>query len=199
MNILSNIWNHIQKQLFPWLEQELDSLSEKEREFVQIVSLIDLPNHVKIFNWRGFGRKKESRLTIAKAFIAKAVFNFETTELLIEYLKSCKNIRILCGWDFAYEVPSPSTFSRAFEEFATHGLPQKIHEAMVTTHCGQKLAGHISRDATAIEVREKPLKKNQKLFLSLRASEGALVRTKFLLQNQQNALSFRLHEAWKKI
>jgi hypothetical protein len=159
MNILSNIWNHIQKQLFPWLEQILDPLSEKEKEFVQIVSLLNLPNHVKIFDWRGFGRKKESRLNIAKAFIAKAVFNFETTELLIEYLISCKNIRILCGWDFAYEVPSPSTFSRAFEEFAKHGLPQKIHEAMITTHCGQKLAGHISRDATAIEVREKPVKK----------------------------------------
>jgi hypothetical protein len=39
-------------------------------------------------------------------------------------------------------------------------LPQKIHEAMVITHCGQKLAGHISRDATAIEAREKPVKAN---------------------------------------
>jgi len=41
----------------------------------------------------------------------------------------------------------PATFSRGFAEFATHSLPQKIHEAMVITHCGQKLAGHISRDA----------------------------------------------------
>ncbi len=29
---------------------------------------------------------------------------------------------------------------------------------MVKKHCGQKLAGHISRDATAIESREKPVK-----------------------------------------
>ena len=35
---------------------------------------------------------------------------------------------------------------------------QKIHEAMVKKHCGQRLAGHISRDATAIESREKPIK-----------------------------------------
>jgi hypothetical protein len=37
-------------------------------------------------------------------------------------------------------------------------LPQKIHEAMIKKHCGEKLAGHISRDSTAIESREKPVK-----------------------------------------
>jgi hypothetical protein len=55
-------------------------------------------------------------------------------------------------------VPSPPTFSRAFTEFAKDNLPQKVHEAMIKKHCGQKLAGHISRDSTAIESREKPIK-----------------------------------------
>jgi hypothetical protein len=160
MSTLFEIWHTIQAQLFPELEKELDPLSEKEREFVQIVSLLDLPSHMKEFRWQGFGRKKKSRINIAKAFVAKTVYKFETTEMLIEYLKKCKSIRRLCGWQFSWQIPSKATFSRAFAEFAKHSLPQKIHEAMVITHCGPKLAGHVSRDATAIEAREKPVKAN---------------------------------------
>ena len=158
MSTLFDIWYTIQQKLFPWLEQELDPLSEKERNFVQIISLLDLPSHMKEFRWRGFGRKKKSRLCIAKAFVAKSVYNFETTDILIEYLSQCKNIRRLCGWETAGELPSRATFSRSFAEFSENSLPQKIHEAMVKAYCGQKLAGHISRDSTAIGVREKPVK-----------------------------------------
>jgi len=158
MSTLFDIWHSIQTQLFPYLEQELDPLSDKEREFVEVICLLDLPSHMRQFRWRGFGRKKKSRLSMAKAFVAKSVYKFESTDIVIEYLKSCKNIRRLCGWERACEIPSAATFSRAFTEFAMHSLPQKIHEAMVIKHCGQKLAGHISRDATAIEAREKPLK-----------------------------------------
>ena len=84
MSTLFDIWNTIQLQLFPWLEQELDPLSEKEREFVQVVSLLDLPSHMKEFRWQGFGRKKKSRTSMAKAFVAKSVYKFETTDILIE-------------------------------------------------------------------------------------------------------------------
>jgi len=158
MNTLLSIWNTIQTKLFPSLEKELDPLSEKEQEFIQIVTLLDLPAHMKEYNWRGFGRKKKSRPALAKAFIAKSVYNFATTEILIEYLTGCKNIRQLCGWELPSQVPSSPTFSRAFNEFASGKLPEKIHEAMVKKHCGEKLAGHISRDSTAMESREKPVK-----------------------------------------
>ena len=47
-------------------------------------------------------------------------------------------------------MPSESTFSRAFAEFAEDQLPQQIHEQIVTTHAGTKLVGHVSRDATAL-------------------------------------------------
>ena len=158
MSTLFDVWNTIQKQLFPAFEQELDPITEKEREFIKVVSLLDLPDHMKAYSWRGFGRRRKSRLALAKAFIAKSVYMIETTEALIDHLKGCKNIRRLCGWEVATQVPSPPTFSRAFSEFATGELPQKIHEAMIKKHCGQKLAGHISRDSTAIESREKPVK-----------------------------------------
>ena len=53
MSTLFDIWNTIQKKLFPWLEQELDPLSDKEREFVQVVSLLDLGSHMKE-SWIGY-------------------------------------------------------------------------------------------------------------------------------------------------
>ena len=159
MSTLFDIWNTIQSSLFPRFEEQLDPLSEKEKQFIKVVSLLDLGKHLKAYTWRGIGRKRKSRLSLAKAFIAKSVYNLETTDILIEYLKGCKNLRRLCGWESRYSVPSKSTFSRAFSAFSQNQLAQNIHEAMIKTHYGSKLAGHVSRDATAIEVREKPAKK----------------------------------------
>jgi hypothetical protein len=156
MSTLFDIWNTIQYKLFPWLEEELDPLTEKERQFVQVISLIDLRTHTQPYCWRGFGRKRGDRTSIAKAFIAKSVYNFETTEILIEYLNGCKNLRRLCGWEMKSQIPSAPTFSRAFGEFAAGQLPQKIHEAMIRQHYAPKVAGHVSRDSSAIAAREKP-------------------------------------------
>jgi hypothetical protein len=95
MSTLFDVWNTIQKQLFPSFEQALDPLTEKEREFIQIITLLDLPAHMKAYRWRGFGRRKKSRLALAKAFIAKSVYKLETTDMLIVHLKGCQNIRQL--------------------------------------------------------------------------------------------------------
>ena len=66
-----------------------------------------------------------------------------------------------------WRYPSESTFSRAFAEYSRGCLPQKIHEAMVKTHCKDKIAGHVSRDATAIEAREKAVKKQEEVACSV--------------------------------
>jgi len=141
------------------LEEVLDPLSEKERRLVQVLSLANLDRHMMQYRWHGRGRRRKDRENIARAFISKAVYNFETTDILIEYLRGCKNLRRLCGWEYSWNVPSRATFSRAFGEFTNGGLMQVVHGAMIQEHYGDKLAGHISRDATAIEAREKPVKK----------------------------------------
>jgi hypothetical protein len=161
MNTLFDIFNSIQSNLFPWLEEELDPLSKKEEQFVRVISLLDLRKHMQGFCGCRIGRKRKSRSKLAKAFVAKAVYNFETTEILIEYLKGCKNLRRLCGWERRCSVPSKSTFSRAFSDFAEKELLSSVHKTMVQTYCGSKLAGHVSRDSTAIEAREKPMKKEK--------------------------------------
>lgn len=58
-------------------------------------------------------------------------------------------------------VPDEATFSRAFAEFSQAKLAERVHEALVKDYLGGALIGHISRDGTAIEAREKPAKKAQ--------------------------------------
>ena len=52
-------------------------------------------------------------------------------------------------------LPHESTFSRAFAEFATMELPQFVHEALIRETQKDRLIGHISRDSTAVEARER--------------------------------------------
>jgi hypothetical protein len=94
-----------------------------------------------------------------KAFIAKAVWDFPTTRDLIDAVRHRPTLRRLCGWEMLAKVPSESTFSRAFTAFAKDQLPQRIQEAMIQARYGEKIAGHISRDGTAIHGREKAAKK----------------------------------------
>ncbi|MDP3334065.1 MAG: hypothetical protein Q8S55_19085 [Methylococcaceae bacterium] len=51
------------------------------------------------------------------------------------------------------------TFSRAFAEFSAAYLPERVHEALIKKSYTGEIVGHNSRDSTAIEAREKPLKK----------------------------------------
>jgi IS5 family transposase len=53
-------------------------------------------------------------------------------------------------------VPSAATFSRAFAEFAQSGLADRVHQALIRQHLSGEIIGHISRDSTEIEAREKP-------------------------------------------
>jgi Transposase domain (DUF772) len=66
-----------------------------------------------------------------RAAFAKAVMGLPTTSMLIERLAVDKRLRRLCGWERPGQVPSESTFSRAFAEFATCELPSRVHEALI--------------------------------------------------------------------
>jgi len=155
---LSSFFNAIQTRLFPALEETLGALTDREQRFVRICELLCLEKHIPYVGALT-GRPLAQRIPIARAFIAKSVYNFTTTSILLEHLLRDATLRHLCGWTDKRDVPSESTFSRAFAEFAHTQLPCNIHETMVKAHCSQKLAGHISRDGTAIEAREKPIKK----------------------------------------
>ncbi len=109
-----------------------------------------------------FGRKLCDRESIARSFVAKSVYGYPFTSALIEALKTTPSLRRICGFKKVSDIPSESTFSRAFGKFANSGLGERVHEALVERSLKMELVGHISRDSTAIEGREKPVKKSSK-------------------------------------
>ena len=155
MSRLSNLWVHITSVLFPVLGGELDPMTEKQREFVTVCELAQLESHMSAYRGCHMGRTKLPRIDLAKAFVAKAVYDFPTTKALRERLCCDGNLRLLCGWQSAYEVPSEATFSRAFAEFACTDLGSQVHKAMVRAYTENRIIGHISRDSTAIVARER--------------------------------------------
>ena len=159
---LGNLWHSIQAWLFPMLEDELGELDEKHREFVAVCETCKPRQHLAAYRWVGNGCPPKDRLALCKAFIAKAVWDFPTTSALIDAVRHRPTLRRLCGWETLAEIPGESTFSRAFAAFAEDQLPQRIQEAMIKEHYGDKIAGHISRDGTAIHGREKTAKKEPK-------------------------------------
>jgi len=154
--LMQQLWAPIQRQLFPMLEEEWGELGDKDRLFVKIIALLKLERFVRRYEWKGTGCPPHERLWLLHAFVALQVYQFATREAFIECLKGRPTLRRLCGWESVDEVPSVSTFCRAFNQFAQDRLPEAIHAALVQEHCGPKLVGHISRDSTAIAARERP-------------------------------------------
>jgi len=155
MKLLSSIWSGIQRSLFPFLEEELGPMTEKQCKLVSILELIRIEDSVS-YTYKT-GRKPSDRKIIARAFVAKAVYNCTTTRELLDRLKCDKALRRICGWESPYQIPSESTLSRVFAEFAESRLPEEVHEALIEKHMSKHLVGHISRDSTGIIAREKPV------------------------------------------
>ena len=147
----------LQQQLFPALQQELGPLSERMQEFIRALALLGLDGFVVVRSGRG--RPAEDRSSMARAFLAKAIFNLPDTRALLERLQHDEVLRRLCGWERAGDVPKEWTFSRAFAEFASSELPQRVQQALVQRTRAQRLVGHILRDSTAIVAAEKPAAK----------------------------------------
>jgi len=82
-----------------------------------------------------------------------------TTRILLDRLECDVTLRRICGWERKSDIASESTFSRAFSEFARTELASRVHETLIKNTYQEQVVGHISRDATEIEAREKPMKK----------------------------------------
>jgi len=156
---LSKWWENIQGYLFPLLEEELDPLTQKQKQLITILEVVRIENFIPDTWLRG--RPPESRKAISRAFIAKSVYNLPTTTMLLEQLVVDKNLRRICGWECKNQVPSEATFSRAFAEFSNTQLPQRVHEALIKEFGKEGIVMHVSSDSTAIEAREKAQKKEK--------------------------------------
>lgn len=159
---LSQRWHMIQGNLFPWLQEELGPLTEKQQQLITVLELSRVEQFIP--SYHGYvGRPQDDRCAIARSFIAKAVYNMATTSQLLDRLNCDKVLRRICGWEKVSDIPSESTFSRSFSEFSSSELAQRLHAALIENYQSDRLIGHISRDSTAIEAREKVERKEKKI------------------------------------
>jgi len=75
---------------------------------------------------------------------------------VIERLHVDRSLRRIGGWERRSDVPIEATFSRAFAEFAAQNLLDRVHEQLIRHNLHGHIIGHVARDATEIEAREKP-------------------------------------------
>ena len=75
----------IQGSLFPWLTEELGELTKKQQELVTTLELL----RIERFTYSNCGFPScplKNRSAIARAFIAKVVYNMPTTRMLLDRL-----------------------------------------------------------------------------------------------------------------
>ena len=67
------------------MEDELGPLTEKQQQLVHTLEITRIEDHLpRRFN--GLGRPAKDRAAIARAFVAKAVYDMPTTRMLLDRL-----------------------------------------------------------------------------------------------------------------
>jgi len=80
---LSHTWRPIQSFLFPMIWEELGELTEKQKRLVSVLELAKLEQHLPDAG-RCPGRPLEDRGAMARAFVAKRVYDMATTRILLD-------------------------------------------------------------------------------------------------------------------
>ena len=150
---------NFEKTLFPALQEQLGVLSYREEKLMRILELAQIEHYVSEVQ---ITNPPKDRKEIARAFVAKSVYNLQTTRDLIDRLKVDRVLRIICGWRYARNIPSEAKFSRVAKELAYSKVADKTHQAFIEEYLSNTLFFYNSTDSTAIDVREKPLKKREK-------------------------------------
>lgn len=154
------MWNKIlnlESTLFPALKEEfrLEELSHKEQKLIKILDFAQIEKNVTIVSITNTPKDREE---CARAFIAKSVYNIQTTRDLIDRLHSDKILRVLCGWRYKNDIPSESKFSRVFKELSELKIAQKTHQKFIEEYLSDTIFIYNASDSTKIPLREKAVK-----------------------------------------
>ena len=125
---LSKIWlkvKNLENSLFPELQASLGVFSSKEEKLVKILDFAEIEQFIYDTHKTNIAK---DRVQMARAFIAKSVYNIQTTRDLIDRLHIDRTLRVLCGWRYSNDIPSEAKFSRVFKEFSEMNLAAKTHD-----------------------------------------------------------------------
>ncbi len=155
---LSKMWTKIlnlENYLFPEIKEQLGTLSTKEEKLIKILDFAQIEKNVTVVTITNTPKDREE---IARAMIAKSVYNMQTTIDLIDRLHSDRVLRVLCGWRYKIDIPSEAKFSRVFKELSDLQIAQKTHKKFVNEYLSDTVFMYNATDAAMIPLREKPVK-----------------------------------------
>ncbi len=155
---LSNMWTKIlnlENCLFLEIKEQLGTLSTKEEKLIKILDFAQIEKNVTVVTITNIPKDREE---IARAMIAKSVYNMQTTRDLIDRLHSDRVLRVLCGWRYKIDIPSEAKFSRVFKELSDLQIAQKTHKKFVNEYLSDTVFMYNATDAAMIPLREKPVK-----------------------------------------
>ena len=148
---------NLENSLFPELKEilSIEEFSSKESKLIKILDFAEIEKMITVVR---ITNPPQDRVEIANAFIAKSVYNLQTTRDLIERLYIDTTLRKLCGWRYKSDIPSESKFSRVFKELSEMRIAEKTQEQFVKEYLSKKIFFYNATDATKIPLREKPIK-----------------------------------------
>ena len=140
----------------------MGELDDNQRLFVRIAESVELGRIARKYGWCGNGRKPSSRLAMFKMFVMKHVWNFPTTKDALAEVRRCPSMRRLCGWESQSSIPSESTISRTFGDFALDEIASSLFKDFVKKVAKGRIVIHRSIDSTEIDARESAATKDEK-------------------------------------
>ena len=91
---VSEAWHRFQGELFPFLAEEVGPLGKTHRRFVAVLDMAPVGRHLH-YGHRGVGHPPADRNALARAFVAKAVWDLPTTVALLDRLRYDPTLRRL--------------------------------------------------------------------------------------------------------
>ena len=91
-------WISHQRQLFSCAQELLGPLTELQTKLLNVLDIVRVECYLRSDPTAARGRPLQDGAALARAFLAKAVYNIGTTRALIDRICSDPQLRRLCGW-----------------------------------------------------------------------------------------------------
>jgi hypothetical protein len=135
-----------------------ERLSDEHRGFLVFLRVVEEHLPACLIKRSHLGRPRYDDLTIFRAILAKAVYQIDKNNMLIQRLKSDANLRKICGFT---QIPSEATLSRRLDDFSRIHLPEATLSRLISDYHAGALVRVIARDSTSIKGREKAANKKK--------------------------------------
>jgi len=166
-----------------------EKLNDMQKTFLHMLRCIEKFVPVLYRPYVGTGRIPYQYLPFLRSQFAKNFFQIETTTKLIERLKADPNLRLICGFE---KVPGKSSFSRAFEYLSAIVKLDDIVGEFAKEEFKGKVVYHNNRDSTAINAREKVIRKKKEKSKKQLKKRGRRPKTEVKCEKQPTEMEKQL-------